>query len=152
MAGDGLLFKQLSWVSRQTQVPALSVIISSTFAAIFAFLISLHDLVELLSMGHLQANIFLAIGVLILRYSSEDLLANNDDAVTSRQSWLFQFFFSSCRKQFFFEKKLVFGKYHLNNFKLRLTKILNTLKIQMKQKHLRKKWKCLYCRHILANP
>ena len=68
----------LSHINSTTQVPTISPIVSAIIAATFAFSLSLPDLVQLLSMGPLQANAFLALSLKIVRYSSVDLLSSHE--------------------------------------------------------------------------
>ena len=70
----------LSHINSTTQVPT---IVSSIIADTFAFSLSLPDLVQLLSVGPLQANAFLALSLIIVRYSSVDLLSSHEkDSLT----------------------------------------------------------------------
>ena len=61
-------FRFLAKVSPMTDIPMIATLISGSFSAIFALILNLHDLVEMISFGTLSAYTMVAVCVLILRY------------------------------------------------------------------------------------
>ncbi|MBN3326752.1 S7A14 protein, partial [Atractosteus spatula] len=55
MAGDGLLFRFLAHVSTYTETPAVACVVSGFLAALLSLLVSLRDLIEMMSIGTLLA-------------------------------------------------------------------------------------------------
>ncbi|XP_010767122.1 probable cationic amino acid transporter, partial [Notothenia coriiceps] len=55
MAGDGLLFKFLANVSPYTETPAVACVVSGFLAALLSLMVSLRDLIEMMSIGTLLA-------------------------------------------------------------------------------------------------
>ncbi|XP_038076705.1 probable cationic amino acid transporter [Patiria miniata] len=68
MSTDGLLFRFLARVNKITQTPAVATVIGGFLAAILALMVSLADLIEMMSIGTLLAYTLVSMCVLILRY------------------------------------------------------------------------------------
>ena len=74
MATDGLIFKMLAKVNPKTQVPLAATLLGSLGIAIFAFFLSLDELAEFMSIGTLLAYLIIALAVIVLRYSPNNLV------------------------------------------------------------------------------
>ncbi|XP_068754621.1 cationic amino acid transporter 2-like isoform X3 [Montipora capricornis] len=68
MASDGLIFKSFARVSKATEVPFVGTIFSGILAGFLAMIFELQALVEMMSIGTLQAYTIVSTSVLILRY------------------------------------------------------------------------------------
>jgi len=69
MASDGLLFKILSKINTTTKTPLISTVICGVFAGTLATVFKLEQLIDMASIGTLQAYTIVCICVLILRYT-----------------------------------------------------------------------------------
>ncbi|KAJ8021852.1 High affinity cationic amino acid transporter 1 [Holothuria leucospilota] len=68
MARDGLLFPVLAIVHTGTKVPVISCIVAGLLTATIAAILSLHQLIEMMSIGTLLAYMLVAVSVILLRY------------------------------------------------------------------------------------
>lgn len=73
MAQDGLMPKMFGAVHPRFRTPHVSTLITGLFAAVFAGLLPIGILGELVSIGTLIAFVVVCIGVLVLRYTRPDL-------------------------------------------------------------------------------
>ncbi|KAL3533308.1 hypothetical protein ACH5RR_006829 [Cinchona calisaya] len=74
MARDGLLPSFFSDVSKQTQVPVKSTVVTGLLAGTLAFLMEVDQLAGMVSVGTLLAFTMVAISVLVLRYVPPDVV------------------------------------------------------------------------------
>lgn len=68
MSTDGLIFKFFSIVHKRTAVPVVGTIFAGLLAGTLAMMFELQELVEMMSIGTLQAYTIVSTSVLILRY------------------------------------------------------------------------------------
>ncbi|KAA8581963.1 hypothetical protein FQN60_008703 [Etheostoma spectabile] len=71
MAGDGLLFKFLANVSSYTETPAVACVVSGFLAALLSLLVSLRDLIEMITNSLKEFLEEVSLCVLLLRYQPE---------------------------------------------------------------------------------
>lgn len=70
MGNDGVIFRFMGQVNSRTRTPVNATMVSGMFAAVMAAVFSLHQLVDMLSIGTLLAYTIVAICVLVLRYET----------------------------------------------------------------------------------
>lgn len=85
MSSDGVLFRFMGRVNQKTKTPVIATLISGLFSAVMAAVFSLHQLVDMLSIGTLLAYTIVAICVLILRY--EYIATDADVLEVSDSTW-----------------------------------------------------------------
>ena len=89
MATDGLIFKCFAHVSKTTEVPFIGTLFSGILAGILAMIFELQALVEMMSIGTLQAYTIVSTSVLILRYQPGTIgfvKSIDEDSKSSSQS------------------------------------------------------------------
>lgn len=85
MGKDGVLFRFMGTVHPTTKTPLMSTIICGFLSAIMAAVFSLHQLVDMLSIGTLLAYTIVATSVLVLRYEHTEV-----DKITARRETRWQ--------------------------------------------------------------
>ena len=85
MASDGLIFKSFACVSKTTEVPFVGTLFSGVLAGFLAMIFELQALVEMMSIGTLQAYTMVSTSVLILRYQPGTIgfVKNTEDDTNS---------------------------------------------------------------------
>lgn len=89
MATDGLIFKCFACISKSTEVPFVGTLFSGILAGILAMIFELQALVEMMSIGTLQAYTIVSTSVLILRYQPGTIgfvKSTEEDPKSSSQS------------------------------------------------------------------
>ena len=82
MSADGLMLKPFSWVNESTKTPVFSALVSGGISGFLAMIFDLTALVEMVSIGTLQAYMIVAICVLVLRYQERHVgLRETDDGL-----------------------------------------------------------------------
>ena len=71
MAKDGLLFKSLGNLNNYTDTPIVATLLSGLAAAVLALLVSLSDLIQMMSIGTLLAYTLVSFSVLVLRFQAK---------------------------------------------------------------------------------
>lgn len=82
MASDGLIFKFFAKVNDKTKTPLISTVICGMFAGFLAAVFNLEQLIDMASIGTLQAYTIVCICVLVLRYS--DIEQPMQESITSK--------------------------------------------------------------------
>ncbi|XP_060996174.1 cationic amino acid transporter 3-like isoform X2 [Dama dama] len=77
MAEDGLLFRFLARINARTRTHITVIIISGKLAGVLALLFHFTDLMDLMSLRSLLANLVVDFSVLVLRYHSDQKLSKN---------------------------------------------------------------------------
>ncbi|XP_077592634.1 putative cationic amino acid transporter [Stigmatopora nigra] len=72
MASDGLLFRCLSHVWARTRTPAAACALSGLLASVLALVVSLRELIQMMSIGTLLAYSLVSVCVLLLRHRPDD--------------------------------------------------------------------------------
>ena len=70
MAKDGLLFRNLGNLNSYTDTPIVATLLSGIAAAVLALLVSLGDLIQMMSIGTLLAYTLVSFSVLVLRFQA----------------------------------------------------------------------------------
>ncbi|KAM9755471.1 cationic amino acid transporter 3-like [Dama dama] len=78
MAADGLLFQVLAQIHTRTGTPVMAILASGTLTGFTASLLSILDLVKLMSAGVLPAYTLVAVSILVLRYQQDKNLSKNE--------------------------------------------------------------------------
>ncbi|KAK2705810.1 hypothetical protein QYM36_015980 [Artemia franciscana] len=71
MSRDGLVFRILGRIHRQTQTPVLATLLLGLFAAILSMIFDLSALIDMMSIGTLLAYSLVAVSVLIIRFTHD---------------------------------------------------------------------------------
>ncbi|XP_043290962.1 cationic amino acid transporter 3-like isoform X1 [Cervus canadensis] len=77
MAEDGLLFRFLARINTRTRIHITVIMISGKLAGVLALLFHFTDLMDLMSLRSLLANLVVDFSVLVLRYHSDQNLSKN---------------------------------------------------------------------------
>ncbi|XP_010832102.1 PREDICTED: cationic amino acid transporter 3-like isoform X3 [Bison bison bison] len=77
MAEDGLLFRFLAQINARTRTHIKVIMISGVLAGVLALLFHFSDLMDLMSLRSLLANLVVDFSVLVLRYHSDQNLSKN---------------------------------------------------------------------------
>lgn len=79
MGNDGVIFKVMKRVHPKTKTPLVATALSGTLAAVMALVFSLHQLIDMMSIGTLMAYTIVAVCVLILHYDASGTVGVTDE-------------------------------------------------------------------------
>ncbi|XP_066260456.1 high affinity cationic amino acid transporter 1-like isoform X2 [Euwallacea similis] len=88
MGSDGLVFRFLAKVHPRFQSPVVGTLLAGLLTGLMAALFDLSQLVNMMSIGTLQAYTIVAASVLLLRYNDDSIRQNFDGPTTSDQEEL----------------------------------------------------------------
>ncbi|KAK2167787.1 hypothetical protein LSH36_24g10041 [Paralvinella palmiformis] len=83
MSSDGLIFHSISYIHPKTQTPILAIFITAFLSSMLAVFFDLQVLVELLSIGTLFCFTFVAMAIVIIRYT--EMVTHAADVTVSKE-------------------------------------------------------------------